>query len=185
MVSDPTRTESTTITFLQTSTASLGDGALAAAAGPAGDEVEYFLLDSPDRPPADAGRLREAGLGHQRVDGRVGQRAGAERLDAAEHTRTLLPDYAVGGRCHGLRAGRRRGRRAARLAGAGVLPIIGGSRSRGPFPPEPTVADDVQSWRGQAVRQHSPGRPSFRLPSIVAVDAPQERRSVRSVGLGP
>ena len=44
-----------------------------AGAGPAGDEVGHFLLDPADRAGADPDRLREPGLGHQRVDGRARQ----------------------------------------------------------------------------------------------------------------
>ena len=52
----------------------LGGWPLGAAAGTAGDEVQHFLLDPTDRSATDADRLREAGLGHQGVDGRAGQR---------------------------------------------------------------------------------------------------------------
>ena len=53
---------------------------LGADAGTAGDEVEHFLLDPPNHPAADADRLREPGFGHQRVEGRAGQRGHAHHV---------------------------------------------------------------------------------------------------------
>ena len=47
--------------------------ALGAGTGAGGDEVEHLVLDPPDGAAADAQRLREPGLAHQRVDGRAGQ----------------------------------------------------------------------------------------------------------------